>query len=236
MSPHTVVLTAALAALLCLPCAVFAMMRSSASASANGPAMRRAWVRRTRAEAPRLRRLELAPAPHDLRIADVPTCRCGAPPLSADASPRAASPLSADASSAAAAAPPLSADASPPAFAPPLSADDMPPSSNGAVPPSSIGAEALAAGDLPAFEQVLAELRRLHQQRLSGLAQQSECWARAVVVAYDRWLQVACHYLAVADHLSCLTGIDRDIERLRVEAELTAAGLPPIRNAAEGDR
>lgn len=161
MSPHTVVLTAALAALVCLPCAVFAMWRS------EGPATRRALARRARADRVVLRRLDVGLGAV-VDFAEPDACCCGSTTL---------------------------------------------------------------ADDLPAIEQVLSELRRLDQQRLGGLAQESEMWARAVLRAYDRWLQVACHYLAVSHHLSCLTDIDRDIERLRVEAELIAAGLPPIRTA-----
>lgn len=160
MTAHTVVLAAALAALLSLPCALLAVFRT------DGRAMRRAWLRRARQERPRLRRLENDLSRCDgLDSAGGPACRCGS---------------------------------------------------------------TLADG-LPAIEQVLAELRRLDQQRLGGLSQQSELWALAVGRAYDRWLQVACHYLSVSHHLSCLTDMDKDIERLRVEAELIAAGLPPIR-------
>ena len=53
----------------------------------------------------------------------------------------------------------------------------------------------------------------------------SEKWLTALANAYDEWLQVACQYLAVTHHLARLDGLDRDIERLRVEGELVAAGL-----------
>ncbi|GLY98161.1 hypothetical protein Acsp02_54150 [Actinoplanes sp. NBRC 103695] len=83
---------------------------------------------------------------------------------------------------------------------------------------------------LPTFDQTLAELRRLDRQRLGGITRESEEWTRSVIGSYDRWLQVACTYLSVSQHLACLTDtMDREIERLRVEAELIAAGLPPIR-------
>ena len=79
----------------------------------------------------------------------------------------------------------------------------------------------------PAIEQVVAELRRLDRARCSGLTRTSRKWAVAVEGAYDRWLQVACHYLAVSHHLFSLTdAMDRELERLRIEGELTAAGLP----------
>jgi hypothetical protein len=158
MIPHTVVLMAALAALLCLPCALFRMMRTDA------------WVRRARLERPRLVQLERSLAGRSLSLdpgCDGPSCGCG---------------------------------------------------------------QELSELGRPAFDQVLAELRRLHRQRLGGVTQQSEEWARAVAGSYDRWLRVACTYLSVSHHLTCLTDtMDREIERLRVEAELTAAGLPPIR-------
>ena len=86
-----------------------------------------------------------------------------------------------------------------------------------------------AAHPLPPFEQVAAELYRLHRQRADGTSRGSAKWRSAMGDAYDRWLQVACQHLAVTHHLPALDGMDRDLERLRVEAELSAAGLklPP---------
>ena len=79
---------------------------------------------------------------------------------------------------------------------------------------------------LPAMDQVVAELRRLHRMRCGGgLARDSRLWSAAVESAYDRWLQVACHYLAVSHHLFALADMDREIERIRIESELAAAGL-----------
>jgi hypothetical protein len=145
-SAHGVVLTTALAALLCLPCVVVAMMRSDDLAS------RRAWVRRARIDRPLLRGLD-----RGLHRA-VPGVR-----------------------------------------------------------PS------------PQLDQVAAELQRLHRQRTSGPTRESEKWLSAVAAAYDAWLQEACRCLAITHHLARLDGIDRDLERIRVEAALTAAGLrlPP---------
>jgi hypothetical protein len=77
----------------------------------------------------------------------------------------------------------------------------------------------------PSIEQVAADLRRLDRQRHTGPTTGSEVWLAAVVRAYDDRLQVACRYLTVSQHLSALDGIDRDIERVRVEGELQAAGL-----------
>jgi hypothetical protein len=74
----------------------------------------------------------------------------------------------------------------------------------------------------PTIEQVVAELRRLDRVRCPG---ETGLWAAAIERAYDRWLQVACHYLAVSHHLFALDDMDRDIERVRIEAELSAAGL-----------
>jgi hypothetical protein len=50
-------------------------------------------------------------------------------------------------------------------------------------------------------------------------------WVVAVLRAYDQWLQVACGCLGISQHLAGLDGVDRQIERLRMESELTAAGL-----------
>ena len=75
------------------------------------------------------------------------------------------------------------------------------------------------------LEQATAELRRLDQQRQTGPTSGSELWLAAVLRAYDEWLQVACCCLGVTQQLSALDGIDLDVERLRVESELTAAGL-----------
>ena len=77
----------------------------------------------------------------------------------------------------------------------------------------------------PTIEQVAAELRRLDRQRHTGPTAGSDAWLAAVIRAYDERLQLACQYLTVTQHLSGLDGIDRDIERVRVEGELQAAGL-----------
>ena len=195
MTPHTVVLMAALVALLGLPCALVKAARSGSRASSHGgetaahgadsacsassdgadssfrggdsAAVREAWARRARRDRPWLHRLDkhLADRPLSLDMG----CRCD---------------------------------------------------------------RAAPVWGLPTFDQTLAELRRLDRQRLGGISRESEEWARSVVGSYDRWLQVACTYLSVSQHLACLTDtMDREIERLRVEAELIAAGLPPIRGA-----
>jgi hypothetical protein len=78
---------------------------------------------------------------------------------------------------------------------------------------------------LPAIEQIAAELRRLDRQRRGGPTHESERWSAAVHEAYDNWLLVACRRLEVPEQLTTLDGTDRDIERVRVEGALEAAGL-----------
>ncbi|HET6532011.1 MAG TPA: hypothetical protein VFH03_15580 [Actinoplanes sp.] len=78
---------------------------------------------------------------------------------------------------------------------------------------------------LPPLEQVAAELHRLARERNTGTTYGSKRWLTARATAYDEWLQVACRHLDVRHHLPTLDGLDRDLERLRIEAELNAAGL-----------
>jgi hypothetical protein len=80
-----------------------------------------------------------------------------------------------------------------------------------------------AAG--PTIEQIAADLRRLDRQRHGGIATESTAWLAAVVRAYDDRLCLASRCLGIAEHLEMLDGIDREIERVRVEGELQAAGL-----------
>ena len=68
-------------------------------------------------------------------------------------------------------------------------------------------AEEAPAG--PPFEQVAADLRRLARQRAE----------------VDERLRIACRELEIPEHLDALEGIDLEIERLRVEGLLEAAGL-----------
>jgi hypothetical protein len=75
------------------------------------------------------------------------------------------------------------------------------------------------------IEHAAAELRRLDRQRQIGPTYGSEKWLGGVLRAYDEWLQVACGCLGITQHLSTLHGVDREIERVRMEGELTAAGL-----------
>lgn len=89
--------------------------------------------------------------------------------------------------------------------------------------------EAVAAPETPIvshtpFERIAADLRRLGSDRL-GIGQRNELWHTAVERAYDGKLREACHALGIAEHLEDLQGLDREIERLRIEGELIAAGV-----------
>jgi hypothetical protein len=86
----------------------------------------------------------------------------------------------------------------------------------------------------PPIEQVAADLRRLAGQRLD-LAHRSAVWHAAVERAYDDRLAVACRELRVEEHLTELSGVDLEIERVRVEGALQRAGLS-ARNADRARR
>jgi hypothetical protein len=75
------------------------------------------------------------------------------------------------------------------------------------------------------IEQIACDLRRLGQQRHAGLNLASVEWQAAVLRAYDQRLTLACRCLEITEHLEPLDGMDRDLERLRVECELQAAGF-----------
>lgn len=76
----------------------------------------------------------------------------------------------------------------------------------------------------PPFERIAADLRRLGSDRL-GIGQRNELWHTAVERAYDVKLHEACLALSIGEHLEELDGMDREIERLRIEGELIAAGV-----------
>jgi hypothetical protein len=86
----------------------------------------------------------------------------------------------------------------------------------------------------PPIQQVAADLRRLSRQRL-GIATRSRVWFTAVQRAYDDRLGVACRQLGIEEHLAEVTGIDLDLERVRVEGLLEAAGLV-LRDDSAGSR
>lgn len=87
----------------------------------------------------------------------------------------------------------------------------------------------------PPIERIAADLRRLGSQRLAAAAR-SRLWRVAVLQAYDERLRLASRRLGVTEFLSGLDGVDLEIERLRVEGELQAAGLVLISNSARGRR
>ena len=78
----------------------------------------------------------------------------------------------------------------------------------------------------PSLGQLATDLRRLSHQRHNGLCRESVRWHEAVVRAYDTRLLMACQQLGVDEHLEPLDGMDRELERMRMEGELVAAGLP----------
>jgi hypothetical protein len=78
--------------------------------------------------------------------------------------------------------------------------------------------------DTVPIERVAADLRRLRRQR-AGIAQRSPVWRSAIEDAYDDRLRLACLRLGIEEHLAELTGVDREIERVRLEGELQAAGI-----------
>jgi hypothetical protein len=75
------------------------------------------------------------------------------------------------------------------------------------------------------IDQLVAELRRLDLQRRTAPTTDSVVWLAAVVRAYDQRLVLASRWLGLTEHLGELDGMDREIERLRVEGLLHAAGL-----------
>jgi hypothetical protein len=82
-----------------------------------------------------------------------------------------------------------------------------------------------AVTTVPSIDQIAADLRRLDRQRHARPTTHSERWVAAVVRAYDQRLVLACRILGLAEHLDGLDGIDRDIERVRIEAVLHESGV-----------
>ncbi|MEO3815724.1 hypothetical protein [Plantactinospora sp. B24E8] len=78
--------------------------------------------------------------------------------------------------------------------------------------------------DGPTIQQLAADLRRLADQRWYA-ADRSGPEQQTLLEAYDDRLRLASQRLGVPEHLGELTGVDREIERVRVEGELEAAGL-----------
>jgi hypothetical protein len=77
----------------------------------------------------------------------------------------------------------------------------------------------------PGPEQIAGELRRLQRLRHYGLATQSEVWLAAVNDSYDRWLCEGCQTLGVGEELRRLDGLDKELERARIEDLLRAKGF-----------
>jgi hypothetical protein len=77
----------------------------------------------------------------------------------------------------------------------------------------------------PSIDELVADLRRLDRQRRSAPTTDSATWLAAVLRAYDQRLALASRSLGLTEHLHQLDGMDRDIERVRVEGLLHAAGL-----------
>jgi hypothetical protein len=76
-----------------------------------------------------------------------------------------------------------------------------------------------------AIDDIARDLRRLDRQRRGGPTLESERWLEAVLQAYDDGLCRACRCVGVPEHLEPLEGMDREIERVRVEGALEAAGV-----------
>ncbi|GAB2929903.1 hypothetical protein GCM10027280_16830 [Micromonospora polyrhachis] len=84
--------------------------------------------------------------------------------------------------------------------------------------------------DRMSIERIAADLHRLGGQRLGRrrphlAVGRSSYWHEGLVRAYDERLRMASRALGVAEHLADLDGFDLEIERIRVEGELQAAGL-----------
>jgi hypothetical protein len=77
----------------------------------------------------------------------------------------------------------------------------------------------------PGIDELVAELRRLDRQRCSAPTTDSSAWLAAVMRAYDQRLAQASRCLGLDEYLDQLEGMDREIERVRVEGMLHAAGL-----------
>lgn len=77
----------------------------------------------------------------------------------------------------------------------------------------------------PPIEQIAFDLRRLDRQRRVGPGMKSEVYLTAVMTAYDTRLCLACQCLGITEYLEKLEGVELDLERVRVEGLLEAAGL-----------
>ncbi|WP_433531065.1 hypothetical protein ACQPYA_02770 [Micromonospora sp. CA-263727] len=89
---------------------------------------------------------------------------------------------------------------------------------------SRVDLDALDRADRRPLEQIAADLRCLRRARVGGEGP-AVVWHSSVLDAYDERLRHACRALGLTEHLAELTGMDRELERVRVEGELDAAGL-----------
>ncbi len=87
---------------------------------------------------------------------------------------------------------------------------------------------------VPPIEQLAGDLRRLNRLRM-GVATRSPVWFNAVQRAYDEALRVACTQLGIDQYLDEVSGVDLEVERLRVEGALQRAGLA-LRDAGAQQR
>lgn len=86
----------------------------------------------------------------------------------------------------------------------------------------------------PPVEQIAADLRRVHRLLMRMPEGASYARRRGAEQAYEDLLAAACRAVGIEHQLGGLPdGLDRDIERLRVEAALQQAGLV-IRGHAVG--
>ncbi|MBQ1072695.1 hypothetical protein KBX06_05870 [Micromonospora sp. C31] len=74
------------------------------------------------------------------------------------------------------------------------------------------------------LEELAADLRRLRGQGVGSDGRQP-IWHGMVLQAYDDRLRLACRALGLAEYLAELEGVDLELERVRVEGLLHAAGL-----------
>ncbi|NBE82830.1 hypothetical protein [Micromonospora rubida] len=78
--------------------------------------------------------------------------------------------------------------------------------------------------DRRSLQEIAADLRRFGNHRVNQVGR-AVIWHPAVLDAYDEHLRAACRCLGLTEHLGELAGADREIERVRVEGALHAAGL-----------
>ncbi|AEV84240.1 hypothetical protein ACWT_3217 [Actinoplanes sp. SE50] len=88
------------------------------------------------------------------------------------------------------------------------------------------GSGAVAALPAVPLEQVAFDLRRLDRMRRSDHIRRSDAVLAAVLRAYDARLELACRCLGIEEHLQTLQGVDRELERLRLEGALDDVGVP----------